>query len=81
VYEHRLAVEPSEYASTLLRATGKYLIQHVYERACESRRAALVVVATDDPRIVAAVEGFGGRVVFGVRRVGGKARVALIATG
>ncbi len=58
---------PARYASTrlpgkpLLRDTGKYLIQHVYERACQSR-AGLVVVATDDERIVEAVREFGGRV-------------------
>jgi 3-deoxy-manno-octulosonate cytidylyltransferase (CMP-KDO synthetase) len=60
---------PARYASSrlpgkpLLRTTGKYLVQHVYERACQSR-ADLVLVATDDPRIVAAVESFGGRVVL-----------------
>src|SRR5262249_30181918 len=48
----------------LLRQTGKYLVQHVYERACQATRAGTVVVATDDPRIVAAVEGFGGRVLL-----------------
>ena len=64
-------VIPARYASTrlpgkpLLRQTGKYLVQHVYERACLSKRAKAVVVATDDPRIVAAVEGFGGRVEIG----------------
>jgi 3-deoxy-manno-octulosonate cytidylyltransferase (CMP-KDO synthetase) len=63
-------VIPARYASTrlpgkpLLRQTGKYLVQHVYERACEARCAGVVIVATDDPRIVAAVEGFGGRVVL-----------------
>jgi 3-deoxy-manno-octulosonate cytidylyltransferase (CMP-KDO synthetase) len=62
-------VIPARYASTrlpgkpLLRQTGKYLVQHVYERACQARRADLVVVATDDPRIVSAVEGFGGHVL------------------
>jgi 3-deoxy-manno-octulosonate cytidylyltransferase (CMP-KDO synthetase) len=62
-------VIPARYASTrlpgkpLLRATGKYLIQHVYERACQAR-ADLVVVATDDERIAAAVESFGGRVAL-----------------
>jgi 3-deoxy-manno-octulosonate cytidylyltransferase (CMP-KDO synthetase) len=61
-------VIPARYASTrlpgkpLLRATGKYLVQHVYERACRSN-ASEVIIATDDPRIVAAVESFGGRVV------------------
>src|SRR4051794_18599576 len=63
-------VIPARYASSrlpgkpLLRSTGKYLVQHVYERARQAREAAEVVVATDDPRIVAAVEGFGGRVVL-----------------
>jgi 3-deoxy-manno-octulosonate cytidylyltransferase (CMP-KDO synthetase) len=60
---------PARYASTrlpgkpLLRQTGKYLVQHVYERACQARSANVVVVATDDPRIVAAVESFGGQVM------------------
>jgi 3-deoxy-manno-octulosonate cytidylyltransferase (CMP-KDO synthetase) len=60
---------PARYGSCrlpgkpLLRQTGKYLIQHVYERACQSQRANLILVATDDPRIVAAVESFGGNVV------------------
>src|SRR5262249_8871105 len=51
-------VIPARYASTrlpgkpLLRQTGKYLIQHVYERARRARRASQVIVATDDPRIV-----------------------------
>lgn len=61
-------VIPARYASSrlpgkpLLRETGKYLIQHVYEQACRSRRAEEVVVATDDARILAAVESFGGKV-------------------
>ena len=56
---------PARYASSrlpgkpLLRETGKYLIQHVYERACESA-ADMVIVATDDERILRAVESFGG---------------------
>jgi 3-deoxy-manno-octulosonate cytidylyltransferase (CMP-KDO synthetase) len=62
-------VIPARYASSrlpakpLLRDTGKYLIQHVYERACAST-AAHVVVATDDVRIVQAVRSFGGRVAM-----------------
>jgi 3-deoxy-manno-octulosonate cytidylyltransferase (CMP-KDO synthetase) len=61
---------PARYASKrlpgkpLLRATGKYLVQHVYERACQAKRASTVIVATDDPRIVAAVESFGGNVAL-----------------
>jgi 3-deoxy-manno-octulosonate cytidylyltransferase (CMP-KDO synthetase) len=63
-------VIPARYASRrlpgkpLLRATGKYLIQHVYERACQARRSQQVVIATDDPRIVAAAQSFGGHVIM-----------------
>jgi 3-deoxy-manno-octulosonate cytidylyltransferase (CMP-KDO synthetase) len=79
-------VIPARYASTrlpskpLLRQTGKYLIQHVYERACQAKRADTVVVATDDSRIVAAVESFGGRVTRTRRDHGsGTDRVAEVA--
>src|SRR6266487_1857207 len=62
-------VIPARYASSrlpakpLLRETGKYLIQHVYERACQSN-AHTVIVATDDARIFNAVRGFRGNVVM-----------------
>ena len=62
-------VIPARYASSrlpakpLLRDTGKYLIQHVYERACESN-AHHAIVATDDARIFDAVRSFGGNVVM-----------------
>ena len=61
-------VIPARYASTrlpgkpLLRQTGKYLVQHVYERACQAHGVDAVVVATDDARIASAVASFGGRV-------------------
>lgn len=60
---------PARYGSTrlpakpLLRTTGKYLIQHVYEQASKTR-ADQVVVATDDERIARAVESFQGKVVM-----------------
>ena len=63
-------VIPARFASTrlpgkpLLRDTGKYLIQHVYERACRAKCASDVVVATDDRRIFEAVREFGGRAVM-----------------
>lgn len=79
-------VIPARYASTrlpakaLLRQTGKYLVQHVYEQACQARRVQEVIVATDDPRIYAAVEGFGGRVVLTRRdHPSGTDRVAEVA--
>jgi 3-deoxy-manno-octulosonate cytidylyltransferase (CMP-KDO synthetase) len=62
-------VIPARYASSrlpgkpLLQETGKFLIQHVYEQACQASANA-VVVATDDERIFRAVESFGGRVVM-----------------
>ena len=61
----------------LARLTGKFLIQHVCERAGMARRAAEVVVATDDRRIVEAVEGFGGRAVMtSVEHQSGTDRIA-----
>ena len=60
-------VIPARYASSrlpgkpLLRETGKYLIQHVYELAAKAACGADVIVATDDERIRDAVESFGGR--------------------
>jgi len=45
----------------LLDIAGKPMVQHVYERALESG-AEKIVIATDDERIVKAVEGFGGEV-------------------
>jgi 3-deoxy-manno-octulosonate cytidylyltransferase (CMP-KDO synthetase) len=63
-------VIPARYASTrlpakaLLRETGKYLVQHVYEQARRVRGAEAVIVATDDGRIASAVESFGGRAVM-----------------
>jgi 3-deoxy-manno-octulosonate cytidylyltransferase (CMP-KDO synthetase) len=64
------AVIPARYAAVrlpgkpLLRETGKYLIEHVYERARLASRVDDVLVATDDERIRAAVESFGGRAVM-----------------
>jgi 3-deoxy-manno-octulosonate cytidylyltransferase (CMP-KDO synthetase) len=83
-----VVVIPARYGSRrlpgkpLLRHTGKYLVQHVYERAVRARCAAEVVVATDDPRIVAAVRSFGGRVVLTRRdHPSGTDRVAEVAAG
>jgi len=60
-------VIPARYASTRLPAkplkeiAGKPMIQHVYERACESG-AANVIIATDDVRIEEAAKKFGAKV-------------------
>ena len=81
-------VIPARYASSrlpgkpLLRATGKYLVEHVYERACLAQCASDVVVATDDERIRAAVEEFGGRVAMTrADHPSGTDRVAEVAAG
>jgi len=60
-------VIPARYASTrlpgkpLLDIAGKTMIQRVYEQAAQSD-AKEVWVATDDQRIVEAVNAFGGKV-------------------
>lgn len=51
-------------AKPLLRRTGRYLVQHTYERALTIPSADAVVVATDDPEIADAVRGFGGAVAM-----------------
>jgi 3-deoxy-manno-octulosonate cytidylyltransferase (CMP-KDO synthetase) len=59
-------VIPARYGSTrlpgkpLVSLAGKPMIQRVYERARLAQRADRVIVATDDERIVKAVEEFGG---------------------
>jgi len=63
-------VIPARFASTrlpgkpLLRDTGKFLIQHVHERATAAKCSTDVIVATDDERIFDAVRSFGGRAVM-----------------
>ena len=65
-----VVIIPARYGSTRLpgkpilerarQATGKYIIQHVYERAALAPSVDQVIVATDDARIARAVEAFGG---------------------
>ena len=81
-------VIPARFASSrlpgkpLLRDTGKYLIQHVCERADRAKCAADVIVATDDPRILAAVREFGGRAAMTrADHASGTDRVAEVAAG
>lgn len=62
-------VIPARYASTRLPGkpladiAGKPMIQHVYERACESD-AERVIIATDDRRIRDVCGHFGAQVVM-----------------
>jgi 3-deoxy-manno-octulosonate cytidylyltransferase (CMP-KDO synthetase) len=61
-----IVVIPARYGSTrlpgkpLVPLAGKPMIQRVYERAQLAKRVSQVIVATDDERIVKAVEQFGG---------------------
>lgn len=61
-----VVVIPARYLSTrlpgkpLVSLSGKPMIQRVYERVRLAQRVDRVIVATDDERIVKAVEGFGG---------------------
>ena len=65
-----VGIIPARYASTRLPGKplkdigGKPMIQHVYERTLQAELINEVVVATDDQRIVDAVELFGGRAVM-----------------
>lgn len=65
-----LAVIPARYASTrlpgkpLLDICGKPMIQRVYEAAQKASLVDTVLVATDDARIIQAVEAFGGRAIL-----------------
>ena len=61
-----IAVIPARYHSTRLPAkaladiAGRPMIEHVYRRAAAARSVSAVIVATDDERIVRAVQAFGG---------------------
>jgi 3-deoxy-manno-octulosonate cytidylyltransferase (CMP-KDO synthetase) len=61
-----VVVIPARYGSTrlpgkpLVLLAGKPMIRRVYERAKLAKQANQVIVATDDERIVKAVEAFGG---------------------
>jgi 3-deoxy-manno-octulosonate cytidylyltransferase (CMP-KDO synthetase) len=63
-------VIPARLASTrlpeklLLAETGKTVLQHTYERACEAKIPSRVTIAVDDPRMEAAAKKFGANVVM-----------------
>lgn len=64
----KIAIIPARYASTrfpgkpLVDIKGKPMVQHVYDTAVASGIFDKVIVATDDERIVKAVQDFGGNV-------------------
>ena len=83
-----VAIIPARFASTrlpgkpLANQTGKFLIQHVYERAAAARRISRCLVATDDERILSAVRSFGGEAVMTrADHPSGTDRIAEVVTG
>jgi 3-deoxy-manno-octulosonate cytidylyltransferase (CMP-KDO synthetase) len=81
-----IGIIPARYGSTRLPGKplkdicGKPMIQHVYERARRARLLDDVVVATDDQRIVEAVESFNGTArLTSVDHATGTDRIAEVA--
>ena len=65
-----IAVIPARFSSTrfagkvLAKDTGKFLIQHTYERACLAKLPEKVIIAADDEKVVAAAKTFGAECVL-----------------
>jgi len=83
-----VGVIPARYASTrlpgkpLVDILGKPMIRRVYENAARSRLLEMLIVATDDERILEAVRAFGGRAVLTSRdHATGTDRVAEVVRG
>jgi len=82
------AVIPARYASTrfpgkaLAEIDGRPMIQHVYERATQSKLVSRVIVATDDLRIADAVTAVGGEAIMtSINHETGTDRLAEVAAG
>jgi 3-deoxy-manno-octulosonate cytidylyltransferase (CMP-KDO synthetase) len=78
-----VACIPARFGSTrfpgkvLAKDTGKFLIQHVYERACQAKLIDRVIIAADDRRIVDAAKSFGAECVLtSARHKSGTDRIA-----
>jgi 3-deoxy-manno-octulosonate cytidylyltransferase (CMP-KDO synthetase) len=79
-------VIPARYASQrlpgkpLAEIDGRPMIRHVYERVAQAGLVGRVLVATDDERIAAAVQAFGGEAVMTPADLpSGTDRVAFVA--
>jgi 3-deoxy-manno-octulosonate cytidylyltransferase (CMP-KDO synthetase) len=68
--EKIIACIPARYGSTrfpakvLAKDTGKFLVQHTWERACAAKLPAKVIIAADDEKIVAAAQSFGAECIM-----------------
>ncbi|RMI20989.1 MAG: 3-deoxy-manno-octulosonate cytidylyltransferase [Calditrichaeota bacterium] len=81
-----IVIIPARYGSTrlpgkpLIPIAGKPLIQRVYEQACRIPGVDRILIATDDARIAAAVEAFGGEVRLTPKEIAtGSERVGFVA--
>ena len=81
-----VVVIPARYASTRLPAkplaliAGRPMIEHVYRRAAATPGVDAVIVATDDTRIAAAIDAFGGTAqMTGASHQTGSDRIAEVA--
>lgn len=65
-----VAIIPARYASSrfpgkaLADIAGKPMIQHTYERVRQAALVSRILIATDDQRIIQAVERFGGEAMM-----------------
>ncbi len=65
-----IVVIPARYGSSrfagkvLAKETGKYLVQHTYERALCAKTIDQVLIATDDQRVMDTCGAFGGECVM-----------------
>ena len=78
-----VACIPARYGSTrfagkvLAKDTGKFLIQHTYERACLAKLPEKVIIAADDEKIAAAAGTFGAECILtSVEHKSGTDRIA-----
>ncbi len=78
-----VVVIPARYDSSRFRGkvlakdTGKYLVQHTYERALCAKTPEMVLIATDSADVMAACKGFGADCVMtSAEHVSGTDRIA-----
>ncbi|PYS96868.1 MAG: 3-deoxy-manno-octulosonate cytidylyltransferase [Acidobacteria bacterium] len=83
---HALGVIPARYQSSrfpgkpLALIGGRPLVERVFERARAARRLERLLVATDDERILRAVQAFGGEAMMtSPRHASGTDRLAEVA--
>lgn len=48
----------------LTKDTGKFLVQHVWEKACQAKLLQKVIIAADNSRVVDAAKSFGAQAVL-----------------